>query len=206
MRFPRRHPVLTLTLSTLALILAVGAIVLGVTFAAVWRAAHTDDARRIDHADLIAVLGAAEYAGRPSPTLQGRLEQAALLYRKGFATRVLVLGGSRPGDITTEAAAGRAWLVADGIPEADVFAAPVGNDTVQSIRAAAAFMKQRGLITVFLVSDPWHNLRIRRMASDLHLRAYVSATWSSAARSRWTRLAGYARETLAYLRYRLIGR
>jgi len=67
-------------------------------------------------------------------------------------------------------------------------------------------MKQRGLITVFLVSDPWHNLRIRRMATDLHVRAYVAATWSSAARSRSTRLAGYTRETLAYLRYRLIGR
>lgn len=175
------------------------------TATAVWRAAHTDDARRIGHADLIAVLGAAQYSGRPSPVLEGRLQQAALLYRKGFAHRILLLGGNRPGDITTEAETGRRWLITHGIPETDVFAAPEGNDTLQSLRAAAAFMRTNHLRTVFLVSDPWHNLRIRRMASDLGLVAYVSATWHSAASSPWTRLSGYTRETFAYLRYRVLG-
>src|SRR5438445_5609089 len=135
------------------------------TATAVWRAAHTDDARRIGHADLIAVLGAAQYSGRPSPVLQGRLEQAALLFNKGFAPRILLLGGKRPGDITTEAETGRQWLIARGIPQDALFAAPEGNDTEQSIRAAARFMRQNHLRSVFLVSDPWHNLRIRRVAS-----------------------------------------
>jgi hypothetical protein len=44
------------------------------------------------------------------------------------------------------------------------------------------------------------------MARDLGLNAYVSATWHSAAKSHWTRLSGYTRETLAYLYYRLLGR
>ncbi|HEX8099391.1 MAG TPA: YdcF family protein, partial [Actinomycetota bacterium] len=38
---------------------------------AVWRAAHQDEARVVDHVDVIAVLGAAEYGGRPSPTFRG---------------------------------------------------------------------------------------------------------------------------------------
>ena len=63
-----------------------------------------------------------------------------------------------------------------------------------------------GRHSAFLVSDPWHNLRIRKMASDLGMTAYVSATWHSAARSQWTRLNGYARETLAYLYYRFLHR
>ncbi len=67
-------------------------------------------------------------------------------------------------------------------------------------------MRERGLESAFLVSDPWHNLRIKRMASDLGIRAYASATWHSAARTEPTRLAGYARETLAYLYYRVFGR
>jgi uncharacterized SAM-binding protein YcdF (DUF218 family) len=199
--FPRRHPIIKLVL--IALLGVVG--VLAWTATAVWRAAHTDDARRIGHADLIAVLGAAQYSGRPSPVLQGRLQQAALLYRKGFAPRILLLGGKRPGDITTEAETGRQWLISQGIPETDVFASPQGNDTIQSLRAAADFMRAHQLRSVFLVSDPWHNLRIRRMASDLGLVAYVSATWHSAARSTWTRLGGYTRETFAYLRYRILG-
>jgi len=56
------------------------------------------------------------------------------------------------------------------------------------------------------VSDPWHNLRVERMASDLGIDGYASATWQSAARSEDTRLGGYVRETLAYLYYRLVGR
>jgi uncharacterized SAM-binding protein YcdF (DUF218 family) len=171
----------------------------------VWRAAHNDEARLHDHADLIAVLGAAQYDGRPSPTFEGRLEQAALLYGRGFAPRVLVLGGNQPGDRTTEADAGRDWLISDGLPVDAVFAEPVGNSTLESLRAAASFMQARSLASVFLVSDPWHNLRIRRMARDLGLQAYVSATFHSAARSQGTRLAGYARETFAYLRYRILG-
>ena len=201
MGFPRKHPVISLVLVA---VLAIAGVIAW-TATAVWRAAHTDDARRIGHADLIAVLGAAQYSGRPSPVLVGRLQQAELLFQKGFAPRILLLGGKRPGDITTEAETGRQWLIARGIPEQAVFAAPEGNDTFQSLRAAARFMRQNHLRSVFLVSDPWHNLRIRRMASDLGLVAYVSATWHSAAKSQWTRLSGYTRETFAYLRYRVFG-
>ena len=176
------------------------------TGVAVWKAAHTDEARRVGHADVILVLGAAEYNGRPSPTFQGRLRQAITLFRKGFSDQVLVLGGKRPGDRTTEAEAGRSWLLAEGLPEGGVSAEPVGNNTLASLKAAAAFMRDQGLRSAFLVSDPWHNLRIRKMARDLGIQAYVSATWHSAARSESTRLSGYSRETFAYLYYRVFGK
>lgn len=202
MSFVRRHPVLL----ALALVPVAVLLVLAVTGVAVWHAAHVDDARNVDHADLIAVLGAAQYNGRPSPVFQGRLEQAELLYRERFAQRVLVLGGKLPGDVTTEGQAGQRWLVEHGLPEGSVYAEPAGNDTLESLRAAASFMRAHHLRTVFLVSDPWHNLRIRRMARDLGMGAYVSATWHSAARSQWTRLSGYSRETFAYLFYRVFHR
>ena len=184
-------------------------VVLGVLLAsavAVWRTAHKDEARRRSRVQVIAVLGAAEYNGRPSATFQGRLQHAETLYEHGFASRIVVLGGNKPGDRTTEAAAGRQWLLDRGLPETAVFAVPEGSNTLASLRAAAAFMTQNGYRSVILVSDPWHNLRIRRIARDLGLTAYVSATWHSAARSHWTRLSGYTRETFAYLYYRLLGR
>ncbi|HEX8099367.1 MAG TPA: YdcF family protein [Actinomycetota bacterium] len=173
---------------------------------AVWRAAHQDEARVVDHVDVIAVLGAAEYGGRPSPTFRGRLEHAALLYRRGFSSRVLVLGGKQPGDPVTEAESGRAWLISDGLPETAVSAEPKGNTTLESLRAATEYLRDQNLQSVLLVSDPWHNLRVRRMARDLGVRAYVSATWQSAAKSQWKRLGGYARETFAYLYYRILRR
>jgi uncharacterized SAM-binding protein YcdF (DUF218 family) len=198
----RRHPILAVIL--LALVSVVG--VIGVTFFAVWRAAHIDDASRIDHTDVIIVLGAAQYSGTPSPVFVGRLEQAANLYDQGRSARVLVVGANQPGDQQTEAEAGRDWLIDKGLPSSAVFADPQGNTTYESLQGAAAFMRERGLESAFLVSDPWHNLRVKKMASDLGIQAYASATWHSAARSEGTRLDGYLRETFAYLYYRLFHR
>lgn len=198
----RRHPILSIT-GVIAVVLAA---VVVATFAAVWRAAHTDDARSVERADAILVLGAAEYGGRPSPVFAGRLEHAELLYDQQRAPIVMVLGGGQPGDVTTEAEAGRDYLVEQGLPPEAVVAQPVGHSTLESLRAAASYMHEHGLRSAFLVSDPWHNLRVRRMASDLGIEGFVSATWHSAARTEETRFEGYVRETFAYLYYVAIQR
>ena len=199
----RRHPVLL----GVGIVMLAGVLLLGLTATAVWRAAHTDDASRVDRADAILVLGAAQYDGDPSPVFRGRLRHAALLYREGRSEMVVVLGGSAPGDRTSEAEAGRDWLIAsEGLPADAVVASPEGGTTRESLRAVAGWMRERGLTSAFLVSDPWHNLRVKRMASDLGIEAYASATWQSAARTEGTRFGGYARETFAYLAYRLLGR
>ena len=192
-------------LVALAALCAVLLVAVAGTGVAVWRAAHTDDARTVERADVIMVLGAAQYDGRPSPVFEGRLEHAELLYQEGRADTILVLGGGAPGDRTTEADAGRSWLISQGLPSDSVVASPVGSTTLESLRAAAEWMQARQLHSAFLVSDPWHNLRVKRMASDLGIQADASATWHSAARTEGTRLGGYLRETMAYLNYRLFG-
>ena len=198
----RRHPVVAVAL---ALMLSVVAVV-GVTALAVWRAAHHDDASEVETADLIVVLGAAQYNGDPSPVFAGRLDHAALLFTQGRADQVVVVGGNRPGDRTTEAEAGRDYLIAKGVPAGSVVAEPVGHTTFESLSALADWMRERDLHSAFLVSDPWHNLRIERMASDLGFEGHASATWTSAASTEETRLGGYVRETFAYLYYRVTGR
>jgi uncharacterized SAM-binding protein YcdF (DUF218 family) len=198
----RRHPVL----SGIFLLALAALAVVGVTAVAVWQAAHHDDASEIQTADLIVVLGAAQYDGEPSPVFAGRLDHAALLYQQGRATQVVVVGGNRPGDQTTEAESGRDYLIAQDIPADDVVAEPVGHTTYESLRALASWMRERGLDSAFLVSDPWHNLRVEKMASDLGFEGHASATWTSAAKTEGTRLGGYVRETFAYLYYRFTGR
>jgi uncharacterized SAM-binding protein YcdF (DUF218 family) len=95
--------------------------------------------------------------------------------------------------------------VAQGVPADLVVALPVGHTTFQSLRAAARFLQGRDLHSAFLVSDPWHNARIERMAGDLGLDGHASATWTSAASSQESRSLGYLRETFAYLFYRVVG-
>jgi uncharacterized SAM-binding protein YcdF (DUF218 family) len=199
--FVRRHPLWT---AVLALVLVVVGVI-AASAIAVWNAAHTDDARRIDHVDAILVLGAAQYNGRPSPVFADRLDQAKLLYDQGRAPVIVTLGSNEPGDRTTEAQAGKDYLVAKGVPSDDVVAEPRGNSTWESLSAAASYMRDHHMRSAFLVSDPWHNLRIKRMAGDLGIRGFASAVFRSAARSSSTRLSGYIRETFAYLYYRIFG-
>ena len=199
MRRILRHPFL----DAIALVLLVATILVALSAITVWRAAHKDDASRIENVDAIVVLGAAQWNGTPSPVFRGRLEQALVLWGEHRAGKVLVLGSNQPGDVTTEGAAGRGYLISRGIPAADVISIPVGHTSYESLVAAADYMNTSGLRSVFLVSDPWHNARIKRMASDLGLKAYASATWSSAYQSRRARLSEYVRETFAYLYYRL---
>ena len=54
--------------------------------------AAQDEARP---ADAIAVFGAAEYLGRPSPVLHARLDHAVELYREQIAPLVITLGGGK---------------------------------------------------------------------------------------------------------------
>lgn len=193
-------------LSAAAVVLLIGLAVLSASAVVVWRAAHHDGAADVEDADVIVVLGAAQYNGTPSPVFAGRLDHAALLWQQGRSPSVMVLGAGEPGDRTTEAQAGRDYLIAAGLPGASVIAEPVGRTTFESMEGAARYMSKHDMRSAFLVSDPWHNARIERMASDLGIDGYASATWTSAARSKETRFSGYVRETLAYLYYRIFGR
>ncbi|HET6790599.1 MAG TPA: YdcF family protein [Actinomycetota bacterium] len=201
MRGLRRHPVLA-TVAFVAL-LSLG-FVAGCAIV-VWRAAHHDDASEIDRADAIVVLGAAQYDGEPSPVFAGRLDHAALLYEQGRAERVLVLGAGQPGDRSTEAEAGRVYLIDHGVPADAIIPVPRGHTTLESLEAAVPVLRDGGMRSAFLVSDPWHNARVERMAGDLGIDGHTSATWQSAATSQETRFEGYVRETFAYLYYRVFG-
>ena len=198
----RRHPILT----CIIVLVLLGLTAIGASAVVVWHAAHVDGASQIEHVDAIVVLGAAEYSGTPSPVFKGRLDHALLLYQQGRAGTVIVLGSKQPGDATTEGQAGRDYLVSRGVPAGVALALPVGRSSFESMRAVAKYLADHEMSTAFLVSDPWHNARIERMAGDLGFQGFGSATWTSAATSVGTRFSGYARETFAYLYYRVFGR
>jgi len=197
----RKHPVWTV----LFLVLLIAVVLVGGSAVTVWRAAHHDGAADVDRADAIVVLGAAQYNGVPSPVFQGRLDHAVLLWNQGRADLVITVGSKQPGDRHTEAESGADYLEQHGVPAANIVALPIGHTTYQSLQAATNEMAKRGLHSAFLVSDPWHNARLSAMGSDLGIDAYPSATWTSADTSVITRGKEYARETFAYLYYRIFG-
>ena len=125
-------------------------------------------------ADAIVVLGAAQYSGRPSPVLQARLDHALALYRRGLAPRVILTGGTAPGDRTSEAAVGRSYLRRAGVPATAMLMEAEGRTTRASLTAVAAVAGPLAIRRVILVSDPFHLLRARTIARRLGLEALTS--------------------------------
>jgi uncharacterized SAM-binding protein YcdF (DUF218 family) len=167
------------------------------------------DARQDSHpkSDAIIVLGAAQYNGRPSPTLEWRLVHALKLYRRGVAPAIVTVGGKRPGDRYTEATAGRRWLIDHGIPESKLVAVSEGADTLTSLAAVGRAYKELDWRTAVIVTDPWHSLRSRTMAADNGIEAAVSPTRSGpSVQTRDTQFHYITRETGGYLWYITLGR
>ena len=161
------------------------------------------DSRR--PADVILVLGAAQYDGRPSPIYQARLDHAAELFRSDVAAHVLTIGAGQSGDRTTEGAAGRDYLIADGLPESAVTAVEEGNDTLVSLRAARGVLLEHGWTSVVVVTDRWHSHRAALMARDLGLTVQTSPVTTGPSVADGVAPKYWARETLGTLFYLLTG-
>lgn len=176
-------------------------VLVGGTAFRVWQVARIDD---YTPADAIVVLGAAQYSGTPSSVFEARLDRADRLYKAGVAPVVITVGGKQEGDLYTEAASGKNYLMDQGVPEEAILAVETGSDTLRSIEAVAAAMRERGWSSAALVSDPWHSLRTRTMARDAGLAAWTAPTRTGpAVYTRESQAHGIARETGALLWYQL---
>ncbi len=181
----------------LALVLSVLCVV-GATAGRVWWVARQDQRPR---SDAIVVMGASQFNGRPSTVFRARLLHARELFLQGVAPIVVTVGGSAPGDRYTEAEAGAMYLRERGVT---VLPVGEGRDSLQSLRAVQREFARRGWHTAVIVTDPWHCLRSRRMATDLGIDAHTSPVRAGpAVRDRSTEARYIARETAAYLFYRL---
>ena len=143
-------------------------------------------------ADAIVVLGAAQYGGRPSPVLRARLDHALALWKSDRADRVVLTGGRRPGDLISEASAGRRYLIRRGVPTQAILLEPAGRTSLASMEGAAELLKAwrdslpsavRDTMpprpSVLLVSDPFHMLRLEVLARLHGLRPLPSPTRTS---------------------------
>jgi uncharacterized SAM-binding protein YcdF (DUF218 family) len=147
-----------------------------------------------DHAvaaDAIIVMGAAQYAGRPSPVLKARLDHAVELWKRGLAPWLVLTGGTGAGDITSEAAVSRRYVLRQGIPDSLILLENLGRTTTASLAAVANIMNSRRLERAILVSDPFHMLRLQILARQYGLRCVTSPTRTSPISASRTKALGY---------------
>jgi uncharacterized SAM-binding protein YcdF (DUF218 family) len=130
-------------------------------------------------ADSIVVLGAAQYDGHPSPVLKARLDHAVDLWNRHLARIVVLTGGKGPGDTTTEAAVGRTYVKRRGIPEEAILLESRGRTTRESLLTVSQMLKERGMKTALVVSDPFHMLRLWILSRRLGFVPFTSPTRTS---------------------------
>jgi uncharacterized SAM-binding protein YcdF (DUF218 family) len=130
-------------------------------------------------AQAIVVLGAAQYAGKPSPVLRARLDHALDLWNRHLASLLILTGGTGSGDTTSEAAVGRNYAKKRGVPDTAILVENEGRTTSESMRAVAGMLEVRGLQRALLVSDPFHMLRLRILARRFGFTPYTSPTRTS---------------------------
>ncbi len=153
-------------------------------------------------ADLIVVLGAAEYRGRPSPVLERRLNHGLWLYRQGLAPRILTTGGKGGDPVFTEGEVARAYLSKHGVPAEAIMVESEGESTVYSTTAAAEIMRRMNLKSCIVVSDGYHIFRVKRMLQSEGMSVYGSPR-PEAPKGGWREQWLYFRQAVAYVFWRV---
>ena len=139
-------------------------------------------------ADVILVLGAAEYRGRPSPVLEARLNHALFLYLQEMTF--------------TEGEVGRAFLSRHGVPSEAILVESEGESTVYSTAAAAEIMRRMNLKSCIVVSDGYHIYRVKKMLEFQGMDVYGSPR-PSEVRDDWREEWLYYRQAAAYMLWRI---
>lgn len=158
-----------------------------------------DDA---EPSDVIVVLGAAEYNGRPSPVLKARLDHAYALYERGLAPRLITTGGAGGDPQFTEGQVGRDYLVKLGVRSEDIIVEGEGGSTVHTVVAVSEIMRRMGLKSAIVVSDGYHIFRVEKILEHEGMVVRGSprpAAPNSTPGGRWL----YVRQALGYLLWRV---
>lgn len=133
---------------------------------------YADDENAVP-SDAIAVFGAAEYDGRPSPVYRARLDHAEALFNKGIAPLIITLGGDG-GDEYSEGGVGREYLMGAGVPESAIIAETESRSTAEAARRLAVIARTNGFHRLVVVSDDTHLFRIHEICAANGLNVLTS--------------------------------
>lgn len=117
----------------------------------------------------VIVLGAAQYSGRPSRILSGRVRFAAE-YAAAHDLPIITVGGNLPGDRFTEAGVAKRMLADEPL---HVTALEEGLDTRSELAAAR---DELGVREAVIITDPLHRLRTFLIARQEGITATVMGT------------------------------
>jgi uncharacterized SAM-binding protein YcdF (DUF218 family) len=187
------------------LLLLVGILVAGAVGWAFWVNGQIEYYAHLDEsppADAIAIFGAAEYDGHPSPVFRARLDHGLALYRQGIAPMMITLGGAGDED-HSEGGVGHDYLLAQGIPESQIIAETQSGNTKESAERLAVIARANHLQRIVVVSDGTHLFRIHALCAEEGLDVYTSPRPEGKPISAWKSGQRLFHEIASYTAWRL---
>ncbi len=147
---------------------------IGYLFSLTLRISRESKGDQVRPADVIVVMGAAEYRGHPSPVFKLRLDHAVTLYEQHLAPYIMTTGGPGGDPSFTEGGVGRSYLIDRGLPAESVIVENEGESTAWSLSAATEILRRMGLRSCIIVSDGYHIFRVKRILQQQGFTVYGS--------------------------------
>jgi len=150
------------------------------------------------------VLGAAVWSGnRPSDVLVSRVDKSMELYRSGIVSKIQLMGGNAPGELS-EARVAYNYLTEMNIPREDVMIEESTSSTTEQVKyiniVLSGKMKYRNIV---IISDRFHLVRINEIANFYDLE--VSLISSDMKLSKTSLFYHRVREGIALMIFWLFG-
>ena len=160
-----------------------------------------DDAQK---ADAIVVLGASQWNGNPSPIFKARLDHVFVLYKNNYASKIILTGGVAKKESISESMVGKNYLIQKGVEEKVIHIEEQGHTSWQSLNQTAQILKEQNLNSIILISDGFHMMRLKKMATDLGIKSFTSpAIDSPVVENKIAEFKYILREVVIYLGYLL---
>ncbi|MFA9288451.1 MAG: YdcF family protein [Weeksellaceae bacterium] len=103
---------------------------------------------------------------RYNPCVLSRVDQAVLLYKEGYAPKILMSGGTDE-DNYNEAEIMKKMAMEAGVPEQDILLETKSTSTYENFVLSRKVITDADLDSVIVVSEPYHMARAGLVASKL---------------------------------------
>ncbi|NTV99683.1 MAG: YdcF family protein [Oscillochloris sp.] len=128
--------------------------------------------------DVIVVLGSpARPDGTPDATMISRVSKGVELYRKGYASR-MIMSGSNVANAFREAQVMADYAETLGVPRASIIIEDRSTDTLENAVCSSIILRERGWESAIVVTSPYHTGRALALFRREGVRAITAASVS----------------------------
>ncbi len=142
-----------------------------------------------------------------NPCVLARVDHAVSLYKEGFASKILMSGGTDKETNANEAETMKKMAMESGVPETDILLEKESTSTYENLLLSQKIISNAHLSSVIIVTEPYHNARADLVAAKLGYKYALSPTMTSPCWNDKNLFANWnflKREALALIAYKLI--